>query len=111
MVNYVMLYLICLYQIKKWINQTGRYVFFLQVLGTVFYTGVWSFVLFSVFLAIYVRFDETLAELFSQNVPDIFDFMPSIIILFEGLGASIIIAFIQMQYFRRYEEGEETLKK
>jgi hypothetical protein len=107
-VNYLILCFISLYQVKRWIKQTGAYVPFLQVLGTVLLTGMWSFILFSAFLFLYTRYDIELAELFVQKTKGVFPAMPSIVILFEGGGASIIIAFINMQYFRRYEEGEQS---
>ncbi len=107
-VNYVILCFVGLYQIKRWIKQTGAYVPFLQVLGTVLFTGVWSFILFSVFLYIYSKYNLELAELFVNRTMGVFPTVPSIIILFEGAGASIIVAFINMQYFRRYEEGEKS---
>jgi hypothetical protein len=107
-VNYVILCMVGLYQIKQWIKQTGAYVPFLQVLATVFFTGVWSFILFSVFLFAYTRYDAELADLFVQRTRGVFPVVPSIVILFEGAASSIIVAFINMQYFRRYEEGEKS---
>ena len=106
-VNYLILCLVCLYQIKHWIKQTGAFVPFLQVLGTVLFTGIWSFILFSVFLFVYTKYDQELSELFVRKTMGTFPAVPSIVILFEGAGASIIVAFINMQYFRRYEEGEK----
>jgi predicted membrane protein len=100
-----------LYQIKKWIKETGSYVVFLQVLGTVFFTGLWSFILFGFFLYVYTLYDNELAQLFVQKSMGMFPAAPSIIILFEGAGASIIVAFINMQYFRRYEEGEKSPRR
>lgn len=106
MMNYVILCLVCLYQIKKWISKTGSYVPFLQVFCTAFFTGILSFLFFSIFLFVYARFDTQLNELFAQNTPESFRLMPTAIILFEGSAVSIITALINLQYFRRYEEEE-----
>jgi len=106
MVNYLILGMVSVYQIKKWINKYGTYVPFLQVFGATFFMGIWSFILFTLFLFIYSRYDNHVAELFTQNSFGFTGDVPSIVILFEGSGVSIIIAFITMQYFRRYEEGE-----
>jgi hypothetical protein len=111
MVNYVILCLVCIYQMKRWIHKTGSYIPFLQVFFTAFFTGVASFVFFTAFLFAYTRLDAELNELFIQNAPDTFRFLPSIIILFEGSAISIITALINLQYFRRYEEGEVSAKK
>lgn len=110
MVNYVILCLVCMYEIRKWVKRRETYVPFLQVFATAFFTGLISFFLFSVFLFIYSKFDMQLNELFRQQSMTLFNNVPSIIIFFEGSAASIIIAFINMQYFRRYEEGEKSTK-
>ncbi|MCW3076751.1 MAG: hypothetical protein JWO32_1360 [Bacteroidetes bacterium] len=110
MVNYVILCLVCLYEIRKWIKRREAYVPFLQVFATAFFTGLWSFFLFSVFLFIYSRFDFQLNELFMKHPMGVFKNVPSIMIFFEGSAASIIVGLITMQYFRRYEEGEDSPK-
>jgi len=107
MVNYVILCLVSFYQIKRMIKQSHTYVPFLGVYGTVLFTGTWSFFLFSVFLLVYSRFNIELSDLFMKATHGYFSVMPSIVIFFEGTAASIIVALINMQYFRRYEEGEK----
>jgi hypothetical protein len=111
MFNYVILCLVCIYQIKRWVHKTGAFVPFLQVFFTTLFTGVCSFLLFSAFLFVYTRFDVELNELFVQNTPVTFRLLPTAIILFEGSAASIIVALINLQYFRRYEEGEVSPKE
>ncbi|MGZ3900581.1 MAG: hypothetical protein ACXVP4_10545, partial [Bacteroidia bacterium] len=108
MVNYVILCLVCLYEIRKWVKNRETYVPFLQVFGTAFFTGLWSFFLFSVFLFIYSKFDSQLSALFAQQRMVVFNNMPSIMIFFEGSAVSIIVALINLQYFRRFEEGEAS---
>ncbi len=107
--NYVILCLVCMYQIKRWIIKTGAYVPFLHVFTTVFFTGILSFVLFSSFLYFYTMIDADLNQLFIENAKDVFSFFPTIVILFEGSAISIIVALINLQYFRRYEEGEKAI--
>jgi len=111
MVNYLVLFFVGFAQIKRMIKVSGTYVPFLGVFGTVLFTGLWSFFLFSIFLFIYGKFDYQLNELFLERAGNVFKSVPSIIIFFEGSAVSIIIAFINMQYFRRYEEGEKSPKK
>ncbi len=106
MFNYVLLCVACIIQIKRWVRKTGTYVPFLQVFFTAFFTGVLSFLLFGIFLEIFIQFDYTLKDLFLQNVPTQFQFLPSIVVFFEGTAVSIIVALINLQYFRRYEEHD-----
>lgn len=109
-VNYVILCLVCLFEIRQMIKRRETYIPFLQVFSTAFFTGLVSFFLFSVFLFVYAKFDQELNFLFrNQDVP-VFTNFPSIFIFFEGSAASIITAFINMQYFRRFEEGYQSAK-
>lgn len=108
MVNYVILCLVCMYEIRKWVRDRETYVPFLQVFCTAFFTGLWSFFLFSVFLFVYAKFDPQLTALFAQQPMVVFNNFPSIMIFFEGSAVSIIIALINLQYFRRFEEGEKS---
>ena len=110
-VNYLALFAVCFLGIKGWVNKTEHFVPFLTVFLTAFLTGIFSFVLFSIFLMVYARFDTNLMDLFNQHAPDALRSVPSAIILFEGSAVSIIIAFINMQYFRRFEEGEVSPEK
>ena len=107
-VNYVILFFACMHQIKRLINKNGTYVPFLQVFGASFFTGIWSFVLFTIFLHIYSGYDAQLAELFIKHAAPYSENIPAVVVAFEGSAISIIVAFINMQYFRRYEEGEAT---
>jgi len=111
MVNYVILCLVCIYQIKRWVYKTGAYVPFLQVFFTALFTGIASFIFFSIFLYVYARFDTAFNEMFVRNIPESLRFFPSIVIVSEGSAMSIIVAFINLQYFRRYEEGDVSPKK
>ena len=106
MVNYVILCLVCLFQIKRWVTKTGAYVPFLQVYLTALGTGIFSFALFSIFLFFYSRYDIELNELFIQNSGETLRTFPTVVVFFEGSAISIIVAFINLQYFRRFEEGE-----
>ena len=110
-VNYLFLFFVCFIGIKKWVSQTEHYVPFLTVFLTALLTGVFSFLLFCIFLMIYSRFDPELTDLFHRHAPDTLRSVPSALILFEGSAVSIITAFINMQYFRRYEEGEVSPEK
>ena len=111
MINYVILCLVIIYQIKRWVFKTGAYVPFLQVFFTALFTGITSFVFFSVFLFLFTRLDPEFNALFIQHTPQAFLFFPTITILCEGAAVSIIVAFINLQYFRRYEEGEVSPEK
>ncbi len=102
--NYVILCLMGLYQINRWINQTGSYVPFLQVFFTVFFTGVLSFILFTVFLVIYSKYNIHMQELFVKKVSGAFTTVPFVVILLEGISMSTLIALINMQYFLKYEK-------
>ncbi len=110
-VNYVVLFLVTFFGIKRWVHQSGHYVPFLTVFLTAFLTGVFSFVLFCIFLTVYSQFDVQVTELFNQHAPESLRSIPAVIVLFEGSAISIICGFINMQYFRRYEEGEVSADK
>ena len=110
-VNYLILFFACMYQIRSWMSKNATYVPFLHVFAASFFTGIWSFVLFTLFLVFYTRVDTQLAELFTQHAAAYSQDFPAIVIAFEGSAVSIIVAFINMQYFRRYEEGESPVEK
>jgi hypothetical protein len=110
-VNYVVLWAVCFYGIKKWMSRSGGFMPFLTVFGITFFTGIFSFLLLSVFLFLYSRFNDSFASMISPNVPAFFREYPSVLVFCEGASVSIIVGFINMQYFRRYEEGEAEVKK
>lgn len=111
MVNYFIMWAVTFFQIKKWIKETGKHIPFLQVYCVVFFTGVFSYFLFSVFLFLYAHMDPYVAGILAKHAAGLMQSMPSVIVLFEGAGASIIIALINMIYFSRYEEGEVSIEK
>ncbi|MGZ3866310.1 MAG: hypothetical protein ACXVOH_07130 [Bacteroidia bacterium] len=110
-VNYLILFVACIMQIRHWMKKYATYVPFLQVLSSSLFTGIWSFALYCIFLSIYTRYNTYLGGLFVEHSRGFTGDFPSVIVLFEGAGVSIIIAFINMQYFRRYEEGEVSPPK
>lgn len=105
-VNYLILWMACIFQVRRWMKKRGTFVPFLQVLSSSLFTGIWSFALYCIFLSLYARYNPYLAGLFVEHAQGFGGDFPTIIVFFEGSGVSIIIAFINMQYFRRYEEGE-----
>lgn len=113
LLNYVILFFVCFYQLKKLFNNGKNNVSYLQGFGTVFFTGIWSYLLFAVFLYFYVEMmDDRLQELFWESIPIEFSYFlpwPYITIFFEGSAVSIIMALMLMQYYRKYEEGEDKL--
>ncbi len=110
MVNYVIFATVGFYEISHLIKKQHAYLSFLNVLITVFFTGLFSFLLFSIFTYFYSKFDSEMADLLLKNTQNFISSMPSIVILLEGSAASIIVAFICMQYFRKFEEGEAQSK-
>ena len=109
-VNYLILGAVGFYEIGQVVKKEHAYVSFLTVLSVVFFTGLFSFFLFSIFTFVYSKFDSEMAELLLKSTQNFITSMPSIVIMFEGSAASIIVAFICMQYFRKFEEGEEETK-
>jgi hypothetical protein len=107
-VNYAALFVVCFAGIRRWVYRSGHFVPFLTVFMTALATGVLSFVFFCIFLLIYSGFNSDLNDLFNTHAPDALRAIPSVIILFEGAAVSIVVAFINMQYFRRFEEGESS---
>jgi len=103
--NYVVLVGATFLMIRKWIAETHHYIPFLRVVAATFFTGLWSFVLLSVFLLLYSLYDVELNNLFLLKTRGTFDSWPQFVVLFEGAGASIVTAFFMMQYFRKYEDG------
>jgi|ERR1700757_4678399 len=108
-VNYATLTLISLYQVHKLVKQSGGYVPFLQIFCIIFFTGSWSFILFGIFIFIYAWFDPYLNQLFDMDADSQSKLVSAILVVFEGSGASIIIALIAMFYSSRYEDGEVTI--
>jgi uncharacterized membrane protein len=108
-INYIALTLVSLYQVHRLVKQIGGYIPFLQTFCMIFFTGSWSFVLFGIFIFIYSWADPYLNELFNIDADNQSKLVSAIQVVFEGLGASIIIALIAMYYSSRYEDGEATL--
>jgi len=108
-VNYVTLTLISLYQVHRLVKQNRGYIPFLQTFCMVFFTGSWSFVLFGIFIFIYAWLDPYLNQLFNMDADSQSKLVSAILVIFEGIGASIIIALIAMFYSSRYEDGEATI--
>jgi hypothetical protein len=111
MINYVLLCLTTIYQVKKRISETGRYIPFLKVFILTLLTGAMSFALFSIYIYVYSFFDTPFYEMLLKHTPGEIRSIPALIILFEGIGVSVIIGFINLQYFLRYEEQEAEIKK
>jgi hypothetical protein len=103
--NYIVLVGATFLMLRKWIMESHHYIPFLKVVSTSFFTGLWSFILLSVFMIVYSYYDRELYDLFVLKTAGTFDSWPQFIVLFEGAGASIVTAFFMMQYFRRYEDG------
>ena len=111
MVNYVFLCVICIVEIKRQVSKGKGYVPFLEVFFESFFTGIFSFFLFSVFLFFYTRIDEQMNEIILSRATETLKQIPTAIVLLEGTAVSIVVALINLQYFRRYEEGEVPVDK
>jgi hypothetical protein len=108
-VNYIVLFLTAFYQLKKLVDKGKNYVPYLRGFGAIFFTGILSSLLFSIFLFVYGKFDPDIDKFFWENIPlgPVYSLpIPYITIFFEGSAISIIAALTVMQYFRKYEEGE-----
>lgn len=103
--NFIVLFIASFLMIRKWVHDTHHFIPFLKVIGTVFFTGLWSFIVLSIFLTIYTWYNPELYDLFIRKTMGLIHSWPQFVVLFEGAAVSIVIAFILMQYFRRYEEG------
>jgi hypothetical protein len=106
MINYVLLSLTTIYEVKRLMKQNGGYFRFLKVLMITMLTGSVSFALFSLYLFAYSYFDKAFFEMLQKHSPGAIRSIPALIVLFEGIGVSVIVGFINMQYFLRYETPE-----
>ena len=105
MLNYVSLFLISLYQINRWVKQIGTYIPSLQAFSAIFFTGSWSFMLFGGFIFAYSLFDPYLTESYFNTYGKLHSWS-ALLIFFEGVAGSVIIAMVAMMYSDRYEDGE-----
>jgi hypothetical protein len=103
--NHIVLLVAAFIMIRRWITQTHHYVPFLKVVAASFFTGLWSFILFAVFLHVYALFDYELYTLLRLNTHETLATWPEFWVLFEGAGAAIVTSLLLMQYFRMYEDG------
>ncbi len=108
MLNYVSFFLISLYQINRWVKQIGTYIPSLYAFCAIFFTGALSFMLFAGFIFAYALFDPYVTELYFNTYGKL-NSLSSVLIFFEGLGGSMIIAMIAMMYSDRYEDGEAKI--
>ena len=108
MLNYVTLFSISLYQINRWVKQIGTYIPSLQAFSTIFFTGGLSFMLFAGFIFAYSLFDPYVTELYFNTYGKLQSWS-ALLIFFEGVGGSIIIAMVAMMYSDRYIDGEAKI--
>jgi hypothetical protein len=108
MLNYVSLFLISLYQINRWVKQIGTYIPSLQAFGAIFFTGSLSFMLFAGFIFAYSLFDPYLTESYFNTYGKLHSWS-ALLIFFEGVAGSVIIAMVAMMYSDRYEDGEAKI--
>jgi len=108
MLNYVTLFLLSLYQINRWVKQIGTYIPSLQAFIAIFFTGAFSFMLFAGFIFVYSLFDSYVTELYFNTYGKLHSWS-ALLIFFEGVGGSIIIALVAMMYSDRYEDGEAKI--
>ncbi len=109
MLNYITLFLISLYEINRWVKQIGTYIPSLYAFSTIFFTGALSFFFFTGFIFTYSLFNADVTELYFDTYGKI-NSSSSVLIFFEGLAGSMIVALIAMMYSDRYEDGEATIK-
>lgn len=103
--NHIVLLVAAFLMIRKWIAESHHYIPFLKVVSATFFTGLWSFILFAVFLHVYALFDYELYALLRLKTHETLATWPEFWVLFEGAGAAIVSALLLMQYFRQYEDG------
>lgn len=108
MINFVVLTLVSLIQVRKWLRSYNSHVPFLQVFVTILFTGALSFVFFGAFVLIYSQVDPDLAQLFITHSENTGKLIAPIMLFFEGSGASIIIALIAAFYAGIYEDKKAT---
>ena len=108
MLNYVTLFLLSLYQINRWVKQIGTYIPSLQAFSAIFFTGAWSFMLFAGFIFAFSLSDPYLTESYFNTYGKLHSWS-ALLIFFEGVGGSIIIALVAMMYSDRYEDGEAKI--
>jgi hypothetical protein len=108
MINYLVLGLFSIYQVRRLIHQMGYCIPFLQVFFLVFFTGALSFFMLGAFLFIYSFSDPMLNPFYATHYSGI-RLVPSLFIFFEGTGASVIIGLITSLYATQFESGEKTI--
>lgn len=111
MVNFVVLFFACLFQLKRQMQKTGGYIPYLEAFLITLSTGTVAYVLFSVFLFLYSLLDPIAVGLYIANSELPQTLLPFVITFFEGSGGSIIVALALSFYTSRYEDGEAELKK
>lgn len=77
---------------------------FLRSFSLVFFTGVWAFVLFGVFIIVIFLLDKEFADQLTGTGEQMLT--PIIVIISEGAGGSIIVALICMMYADRFYDHE-----
>ena len=109
LLNNVILCCISFYQIKRWVEKTGTALSFLRAFSLVAFTGIWSFLLFGIFLIVYSNIDPVFIQLYITNTYETIRFTPIILIVFEGAAGSVIVGLIAMMYSDRYADNEKKI--
>ena len=108
MLNYVTLFLFSLYQINRWVKQIHTYIPSLQAFIAILFTGAWSFMLFAGFIFAFSLSDPYLTESYFNTYGKLHSWS-ALLIFFEGVGGSVVIALVAMMYSDRYEDGEAKI--
>lgn len=108
MVNYLVLGVLSIVQVRRLIIQHAACVPFLQTFFMVLLTGAFSFFLLGIFLLAYSFTDPYLNPLYATHYSGI-RLVPSLFVFFEGTGASTIIGLITMLYSTQFESGEKGI--
>ena len=109
MLNFFPLAFVSMYQVHYLVKNNNGYIPFLQVFTNTFFTGTFSFLLFSVFLFFYTWFDPYMEPLYFDVAQGSNRFIPAFLLFAEGSGGSIIVAMVIMKYANRYADSEAKI--
>ncbi len=108
MLNYVIFFLLSLYQVKRRVKHAGKYTPSIQALGIIFLTGAWSFLLLAGFILAYSLADPYITEQYFNTYGKL-NSTSSFLIFFEGVAGSTIVALIAMIYADMYKDGDKKI--
>lgn len=112
--NYLIFVLIGIFELQKIREKCNNQIYYLQGFGINIITGIFSFMIFGVFVFIYSYFDPFFIDTVSRMYPASASFAhynAVFLVVSEGIAYSAILSLCLMQYYKRFSIPHKEISK